>query len=79
MITSEVFEEGEQSVGWPVASWTAVGWGGAIERALLDREIGVEIDVRGPLLLMAEPEGDGRGVDAGAEQHHRGGVPQRVH
>ena len=55
MIASEIFEEGEQAIGCPVASGAAVGWCGAIKRALFDREIGVEIDVRGPLLLMPEP------------------------
>ena len=62
--------------GGAVASRAAVGWGGAVERALFDREVGVEVDVGCPFLLVSEPQGDGRGVDAGGEQHHRGGVPQ---
>ena len=53
MIASEIFEERKQPVGWPVASGTAVGWGGAVKRALLDCDIGVEIDVRGSFLLVA--------------------------
>ncbi len=79
MIALEIFEEAEEPVGWPVAPGAAVGWGGAVERALFDREIGVEVDVRGSLLLMPQPQSDSRGVDPGAEQHHRGGVPERVH
>ena len=79
MIASEIFEEGEQPVGWPIAPGAAVGWGCAVKRALLDREIGVQVNVRGSLLLVAESQGDRGGIDAGAEQHHRGGVAQRVH
>jgi hypothetical protein len=32
---------------------------------LLEREVGVEVDVRGAFLLVAEPERDRGGVDAG--------------
>lgn len=44
MIASEVFEEGEQAVGCAVASGMAVGWCGAIKRALLDRELVARAD-----------------------------------
>jgi hypothetical protein len=41
---------------------------------LFEFEIGVEVDACGAFLLMAEPQRDRGGVDAGAEQCQRGGV-----
>jgi hypothetical protein len=38
----------------------------------------VQVDLGCFGLLVAEPERDDRGVDAGVEQLHRGGVPQGV-
>ena len=64
---SEAVEEVEQGVRGPVASGAAVGGCGAVEHALFEPEIGVQIDAGGPFLLMPEPESDRRCVDAGAE------------
>ncbi len=41
-------------------------------------EVGVEVDLGGVDLLVAEPERDDGGVDAGVQQPHGGGVAQRV-
>lgn len=78
MIAPQAFEEREQSVGWPYRPGRPSGRRDAIEGALLDRRVRVQVDVRRALLLVAEPEGDGGRVDAGGQQHHRGRVAQRV-
>jgi len=41
----------------------------------LERHVGVEVDLCGLDLLVAEPERDDWRVDAGVQQSHRGGVP----
>jgi hypothetical protein len=51
----------------------------AVEGALLEREVGVQADVRGALLLVTQSQRDGGGVDPGAQQRHRCGVAQDVH
>src|SRR5215207_4297960 len=79
MIALEVLEEGEQAVRWPVAPGTPVGGCDAVKGALFDRQVGVQVDVRRALLLVAKPQRDGGRVDAGVEEHHRGGVAQYVH
>jgi hypothetical protein len=76
---SEAVEEVEQGVRGPVASVATVRGCGAVEHALFEAEIGVQVDAGGALLLMAEPQRDRSRIDAGAEQRHRGGVAQRVH
>ena len=38
----------------------------------------MEVDLRGLDPLVAEPEGDHGGVDAGVQEPHRRGVPERV-
>jgi hypothetical protein len=63
--SSEAFEEVEEGVGGPVAAGFAVEWFGLGECLFLDREVGVEIFVRSLDLLVAEPERDHGGVDAG--------------
>ena len=55
MIASEVLQEGEQAVWWPVAAGAAVRRCDAVQRALFDRQVGVQVDVRRALLLVAEP------------------------
>ena len=72
------FEEGEEGVGRAVAAGLAVGRRGAGERSFFEREVGVEVDLGGLDLLVAEPERDDGGVDAGVQERHRGGVPQHV-
>ncbi len=47
------------------------------ERLLLERELRVQVDLRRGDLLVAEPEGDDGGIDAGVQQPHRCGVPAR--
>ena len=75
----QIFEEGKQGVGCPVAAGVAVRGCDAVKGALLERQVGVQVDVRGALLLVAEPERDRRRVDPGVEERHRGGVAQHVH
>jgi len=48
------------------------------EGFLLDREVGVQVDLGGADLLVPEPERDHGRVDAGVEESHRGGVSQDV-
>lgn len=55
-------------------------WGrNPVQRALLERKVGMEVDVCPALLTVAQPQRDRRGVDPGIEQPHRGRVPQDVH
>ncbi|MEA2222877.1 MAG: hypothetical protein QOH83_1253 [Solirubrobacteraceae bacterium] len=46
----QTFEEGKQGVGRPVAAGAAVGGRDAVERALFEREVGVQVDVGGAFL-----------------------------
>src|SRR5438093_11517209 len=55
---SEAVEEGEQRVGGPVASRSGVWGRGASERALLEREVGVQVDLGRLETLVSEPERD---------------------
>jgi len=75
MTASEVFEEREQAVGWPVAAGAPVGACEAVECALFDRQVGLQVVVRRALLLvdpvafcrdlLTSPQRDGGRVDAG--------------
>ena len=58
------------------ASCAVAGFGRVL--VLLEGEVGVEVDLGGLDALVAEPEGDDAGVDAGVEESHRGGVAQHV-
>jgi hypothetical protein len=51
---------------------------GASECTFLDREVGVQVDLGCACRLMPQPERDHGGVDAGVEQPHCTGVPERV-
>jgi hypothetical protein len=51
----------------------------AVERAVFERKAGVQVDVGGAFLLVAQPEGDRGRVGPGVQQRHRGGVAQHVH
>ena len=75
----QTFEEGKQRVGRPVAAGVAVGRCDAVEGALLERKVGVQVDVGGPFLLMSEPQRDRGRVDPGLEERHRRGVAEDVH
>jgi hypothetical protein len=55
---SKRIEEREHTIGRSVATRMAAGRLNAVEGPLLEREIGVEIDLGAPLLLMAQPESD---------------------
>jgi hypothetical protein len=65
MAELQTFEEGEQGVGCSVAAGVAVGGCDAVEGALFEREVGVQVDVGGAFLLVAEPERDRGGVNPG--------------
>jgi hypothetical protein len=66
-------------VGSPVAAGVT-GWGcDAVERAFLQREVGVEVDVgRALLLMLAERQRDHGRADLGLQERYRGGVPEDV-
>src|SRR5205814_9904600 len=61
-----------------VASWAGSWLVDAGEGLLLDGHVGVEVDLGGFRGLVAEPEGNDRGVDSGVQQRHGGGMPKRV-
>jgi hypothetical protein len=75
----EAVEEGEQGVGCQVTPGASVDGCGAVEHALFELQVGVQVDARGSLLLVPQPQRDRRCVDAGLEERHRGGVAQDVH
>ena len=75
---SEVVEEREHGVGWPVASGAGVRRTDAGEGLFFDAHVGVQVDLGGLGVFVAEPEGDNRSVDAGFQECHGGGVPERV-
>ena len=55
---SEGVEERQHTIGCSVATWMAAWRLDAVEGRLLERKIGVQINVGGPLLLMAQPQRD---------------------
>lgn len=60
-------------------AWSAARWfREASERAPLERQIGLDVEVRGRGALVAEPQSDDGEIDASLEQMHRGRVVQRV-
>lgn len=61
-----------------VAAVGSVGWGGAVEGLFFHAEVGVEVDLGGAYVFVAEPEGDDGKVDAGLEESHGAGVTKRV-
>ncbi len=50
----QTFEEGKQGVGRSVAAGMAGGRCDPVEGALFEREVGVQVDVGGALLLVTE-------------------------
>ncbi len=44
-MSGELFEEGEQLVGWPVAAGADSWWRGPVEGALFDGLVGVDVDL----------------------------------
>ena len=54
-MASEVLQEAEEVVRWPVAAGFAVRWGGGVERSLFELEVGIEVDLGGGGARMPEP------------------------
>jgi hypothetical protein len=53
---SEALQEGKECVWCPVAAGGGASWGGARQRSLFEREIGVQVDAVGCFnLLVTEP------------------------
>ena len=76
---SPVLEERDESVGCLVSGWwPLVERGNAFEGSLLEFQVGMQVDLRGLDARVPEPERDAGGVDAGVQEAHRAGVPQRV-
>lgn len=55
IIASQLVEEGEEPVGWPVAPRLRVRRRGASECALLESEVGVQVDQARSRILVTEP------------------------
>src|ERR1019366_6077778 len=64
--------------GTAAGGGVGLGWGGAVERSLLDLQVGVEVGACRVGWLVAEPEGGRGGGDPCGEQPHRAGVAQDV-
>ena len=65
--SSQSIQEPEESVWRAVAAGFAVQWRGAGKRSFFEREVGVEIHLRGFDLFVSEPERDHGGVDPGVQ------------
>lgn len=75
---SQSVQESQERVWRTVAARLAVQRLGAGECSFFDREVGVEVHLRGFDLLVSESQRDHGGVDAGLQEPHRGGVAQDV-
>lgn len=71
---SERLQEGKEFVGGAESAGGRSGQG-----ALLDRQVGMQVDLGGLDVLVSKPEGDHRGVDAGVQQSRCSGMPQDMH
>lgn len=72
---SEVFQEFQQGVCRCVASGHCVRRCGSVQRALLDAQVGMQVCLGRFNGVVAQPEGNDRGVDARGEHPHGVGVP----
>ena len=75
---SEAVEEGQGGVAGLVAAGRCFRWCGAVEGSLFDGHVGVQVDLCGFGLFVAEPERDHGGVDAGVEELHGRSVSEHV-
>ena len=73
---SEVLEELQELVGGAVAARSGAGRCGAVQRALLESEVAVEVAAGGVFLFVSEPQRDHAGADVGLQERHRVGVPE---
>ena len=73
---AEAIQEREQAIGWLVAAGRGAGGCDPVDRFLLDRVVGVQVDLGRGGALVPEPERDRQQMSTllGAEQH-RVGVP----
>ena len=75
---AEAIQEREQAIGWLVAAGRGAGGGDPVDRFLLDRVVGVHVNLGRGGALVPEPERDREQVDLLGAQQHRIGVPQHV-
>jgi hypothetical protein len=73
---SQGFEEGEELVGGPVSARGGRGRRGPVECLLLERHVGLQVNLRGDDRFVTEPQGDDGDVDPGVQQCRGGGVAQ---
>jgi hypothetical protein len=64
---SQAIQEPEECVWRAVAAGFAVQWLGAGECSFFEREVGVDVHLRGFDLFVSEPERDDGGVDPGVQ------------
>ena len=64
---------------WAGIGRAEFGWPRSGQGALLDRQIGMQVDLGGLDVFVSKPERDHRGVDAGVQQSHCRGMPQDMH
>jgi hypothetical protein len=68
-----------KAVGGSVSAFGGVERRGPVDRFLLEREVGVEVDAVGRAdVLVSEDEGDGGWVDFVAQEFHRAAVAKGV-
>jgi len=66
-VSSQSIQEPEECVWGAVAAGFAVQWLGAGECSFFEREVGVDVHLRGFDLFVSEPERDHGGVDPGVQ------------
>src|SRR5439155_18959227 len=76
--SAELLQEGEEGIGGSIAAGGCAERGGPSESSFFERLIGVDVDLRALYAFVAEPQGDGGGVDSGVEQPHGRGVAKDV-
>jgi len=64
-VRSQAFEEREEFVRWLEAPGRNIWRGNAVQRLLLQLQVGMDVDLSRPDVLMAHPQGDDGAVDAG--------------
>ena len=66
----------EKTITWPISAGHAVKGAGFVEDLVLDRHIGVHVNLGSLDGLVPEPNCDHRSIDAGLQQFHGHGVPK---
>ena len=73
-----MLQEGEKGIGGSIAAGGCAKRRGPSEGSFFECLIGVDVDLRALYAFVAEPQGDGGGVDSCVEEPHGRGVAKDV-